>query len=119
MDGIQSHYTGGSLQISSEVVEKIAWHAAEEVDGVARVTAPQTQAKALLDKLTPQKPVRVEIKSDVADIEVSLVVDFGTKIPEVSERVQQNVKDSVQNMTSISVAKVDVIITGVETAPQQ
>ena len=119
MDGIKSHYTGGSLQISSEVVEKIAWHAAEEVEGVKRVSAPQTTTKALLDKLTPTKPVRVEIKSDVADIEVALVVDYGTKIPEVSEKVQQNVKDSVQNMTSISVAKVDVVITGVEAAQPQ
>lgn len=113
MDGFDSHGSGGSLQISTEVIEKIAQHAALEVEGVAQVRSATTTAKTLLDKLAPPKAVSVEIKNDVADVTVSLVVAYGTKIPEISERVQQNVKDSVQNMTSISVARVDVVITGI------
>lgn len=112
MDSFDSHSSGGSLQISTEVIEKIASHAALEVDGVCEVAPPVSGAKAVWGRLTQPKSVQVELKDDVADISVSIVVAYGAKIPEISERVQQNVKDSIQNMTSISVARVDVIIVG-------
>lgn len=114
MEGIQTHFTGGSLQISSEVVEKIARQATLEVKGVKRVEPVSAGARGLLGKVVPAKAIMVAMNNDVADIEVSLVVEYGTKIPELSERVQQNVKDSVQNMTSISVARVDVVVAGVD-----
>lgn len=112
MEVYDSHMTGGSLQISSEVIEKIARHAAMEVEGVRDVVPAVSGPRSLLDKLAPTKPIMVELKNDVADISVSLSVAYGTKIPELSERVQRNVKDSVQSMTSISVAKVDVVVAG-------
>ncbi len=112
MDGFNSHDINGSLQISSEVIEKIAQNAAMEIEGVAGVAPVASSAKSLLGKIVPQKAIFVVMKNDVADIELGIVVDYGTKIPELSERVQENVKEAVQNMTSISVAKVDVIITG-------
>lgn len=114
MDGFDSHGTGGRLQISTEVIEKIARLAAMEVDGVVDVRPAALGPKNFMDKIAQPKAIRVDVKNDVADIEVSLAVRFGSKIPELSERVQHNVKDSVQNMTSISVAKVDVVIIGVE-----
>lgn len=119
MEGIQSDFTGGSLQISSDVIEKIACHATMEVEGVARVEAPPSGAMTILGKIASSKPIQVIMKNDVADIEVSLVVKYGTRIPEISEKVQQNVKDSVQCMTSISVAKVDVVVAGVDTENEE
>ncbi len=112
MDGFDSHSLGGSLQISTEVIEKIASFAAMEVGGVLEVKAHNEGAKSLLDKITQPKAVLVELKSDVADISISLIVEYGAKIPDLSELVQKNVKDSVQNMTGITVARVDVIVSG-------
>lgn len=113
MDGFNSHATGGSLQISSEVIEKIAKQAAMEVDGVAAVKVPALSAQSLLGKRAVNKPIHVEINNDVADIEVAMVVRYGVKIPEISEKVQENVKHSVQNMTSITVGRVNLIISGI------
>lgn len=114
MDVLQSQTTGGSLQISVEVIEKIAKQAALEVEGVCDVTAGYPGARSLLDKIAPPKAVHVELKENVADIEVSIVVLYGTKIPEISEKIQESVKNAVQNMTSIIVVKVDVIVNGIE-----
>lgn len=114
MDGFDSHDLNGSLQISTEVVEKIAAHAAMEVDGVKAVVPVTSGAKSLLDKITQPKAVLVELKNDVADIAVNVIVGYGVKIPELSEQVQQNVKDAVQNMTSITVARVDVVVAGLD-----
>lgn len=119
MDSFDSRSSGGSLQISTEVVEKIARHAALEVEGVQDVAPCISGAKAMLGKITRQKAVQIELKDDVADVEVSIIVAYGVKIPELSERVQQNIKDAIQNMTSISVAKVDVIVAGLDTSTMQ
>ncbi|MGD9560295.1 MAG: Asp23/Gls24 family envelope stress response protein [Oscillospiraceae bacterium] len=115
MDEFNSHDYGGSLLISSDVIEKIAEHAVMEVEGVAALAPAASATRSLLGKIAPLKAIRVELKNDVADIEVSIVVQYGSKIPELSERVQQNVKEAVQGMTSISVAKVDVVVSGIDT----
>ena len=114
MDVLNTNAVNGSLQISSEVIAKIARLAALEVEGVADVTAGNTGVKGLLGKVTPQKAVSVSLLEDVAEITVSLQVKYATKIPSVCEKVQQNVKAAVQNMTSITVSRVNIVVTGVE-----
>lgn len=114
MDRFDAENSGGSLQISSDVIEKIAKHAALEVNGVEAVHGQTTAARTLLGKLTSYGPIYVEMIDDVADIEVAIVVRYGTKIPEISEKVQRNVKDSVQNMTSITVGRVDIVVSGID-----
>ncbi|MEG0109849.1 MAG: Asp23/Gls24 family envelope stress response protein, partial [Oscillospiraceae bacterium] len=69
--------------------------------------------KSFLGKLTVQRPVTVELLDDVAEITVSVIVGYGCKIPPLSEKIQENVKAAVQNMTSITVSKVNVVVSGV------
>ncbi|MFV0412939.1 MAG: Asp23/Gls24 family envelope stress response protein [Oscillospiraceae bacterium] len=109
----QSNTAGGSLQIASEVVEKIARLAAMEINGVAEVSLGNSSVKNLLSRINPQNPILVEMKDDVADITLNIVVEYGTKIAELSEAVQKNVKSSVQSMTQITVAKVNIVVTGI------
>ena len=113
MDGVNSHMVEGSLQISSDAIEKIAKHATLEVDGVADVRASAGAANSLREVLATAKPIQVEINNDVADVEISLVVRYGANIPEVSEEVQKNVKASIQNMTTITVGRVNIMVVGI------
>ena len=110
---IKKSDVGSSLHIASEVIEKIAGLAAMEVEGVVATNAGNTGMKTLLNKIVPQNAVRVEMKDNVADVTISIVVKYGAKISEVGEKVQQNVKASIQNMTQISVAKVNIVVAGV------
>ncbi len=59
----------------------------------------------------------VELTDEVAEITVDVVVRYGYRIPSVSEALQKNVKASVQNMTGITVSKVNVVVTGVSLQP--
>lgn len=113
MDVSTSSNAGGRLQISSDVIAKIAQIAALEIEGVAEVTLGSAGVKNLLNKIAPQNPIQVDLKDDVADITVAVCVKFGTKIPVVSEKIQENVKNSVQSMTQISVAQVNIVVTGI------
>ena len=89
---------GGSLQISTDVLAKIARLAALEVGGVAEVTTG--------------KPVTVALEDGVAAVTVQLTADYGQKIMPLCEKVQENVKQTIQNMTGITVSRVDVLVVG-------
>ena len=107
---------GGSLQISTEVVgkiAKIARCAALEVEGVAEVSCG-TQNKKLKDLLEAsiQPPVAVEMRDGTAELTLHLIMASGARIPAVAEKVQENVKSAVQNMTSVTVSRVNLVIAG-------
>lgn len=113
MEVKDQNLVGGSLQISTDVIAKIARLAALEVDGVREVRACPYSMKSLLGRLAVPKPVEVTLQDEVAEITVSVAIAYGARIPALSEKIQQNVKASVQNMTSITVSRVNVVITGV------
>ena len=110
---------GGSLQISTEVLGKIARCAALEVAGVAEVScgSQNRKVKDFLERANVQSHVTVEMRDGTAEITLHLVVAFGARIPSVAEKVQENVKTAVQNMTNVTVSRVDLVIAGL--APAQ
>ena len=110
---------GGSRQISTEVLGKIARCAALEVAGVAEVScgSQNRKVKDFLERANVQSPVTVEMRDGTAEITLHLVVAFGARIPSVAEKVQENVKTAVQNMTNVTVSRVDLVIAGL--APAQ
>ena len=109
---------GGSLQISTEVIGKIARCAALEVEGVAEVSCGRQNKtlKGLLEKTSIQPPVVVEMRDGTANITLHLMMAFGARIPSVAEKVQENVKSAVQNMTNVTVSRVDLVIAGLAEA---
>ncbi|HIV43013.1 MAG TPA: Asp23/Gls24 family envelope stress response protein [Candidatus Faecalibacterium avium] len=120
MDMQNMDLMGGSLQISTEVIAKIARCAALEIEGVAEVSCGRQQSKKtkeLLEMVNIQSPVTVEMREGTADITLNLVVRFGTCIPVMAEKVQKNVKNAVQNMTRVTVSRVNLIIAGLAAEP--
>lgn len=109
-----THRVSESLQISTEVIGKIAKCAALEIEGVADVACgKQNKMKELLEAVSVQNPVQVEMHDGIAAITIHLVVWFGVRIPLIAEKVQENVKTTVQNMTNVAVGSVDLVIAGV------
>jgi len=111
---------GGSLQISTEVIGKIARCAALEIEGVAEVPCGRQNKKVkdLLEIASLQSPVTVTMREGTAEITLNLLVNFGVRIPSVAEKVQENVKSAVQSMTNVTVSRVDLVIAGLS-APQE
>lgn len=111
---------GGSLQISTEVIGKIARCAALEIEGVAEVSCGRQnkKVKGLLEIASLQSPVTVTMREGTAEITLNLLVNFGVRIPSVAEKVQENVKSAVQSMTNVTVSRVDLVIAGLS-APQE
>ncbi len=54
--------------------------------------------------------ISLYIEKDGVYADVSVIVKYGYNIPELAYRIQQTVKQSVENMTRFKVAEVDVHI---------
>ena len=52
------------------------------------------------------------MEDGIATVTVHLTARYGTKIMPLCEKVQENVKQTIQNMTGITVARVDVQVVG-------
>lgn len=105
----------GEVQIADEVVAIIAGLAATEVEGVSSMAGNITNE--LVGKLGMKnlsKGIHVEVLEGVVSVEVALHMKYGYNIPDVSEKVQERVKNAIENMTGLSVSDVNVRISGVD-----
>ena len=94
---------GGSLQISTEVIAKIARLAALEVDGVSDVATGTSQnVRSLLGRTGLQKPVTVVMEDGIATVTVHLTAVYGSKIMPLCEKVQENVKQTIDQLDIIT-----------------
>lgn len=103
----------GTLRISRDVIATIAKSAATEVDGIYGMAKLSSELKDIFNKGQTVKPVTVEIKDEIAEITVNVILTGGYKIPAVAEKVQKAVKESVQSMTGITVSRVNMVVAGV------
>jgi uncharacterized alkaline shock family protein YloU len=113
------HTEHGDTTIAEQVVQKIAGIAAREVPGVH---AMGNAARRAFDTLTERIPgsqtnvaggVRVEKGERQAAIDVSVVVEYGASIVDVSHAIRQNVINAVEHGTGLEVLEVNISVTDV------
>jgi uncharacterized alkaline shock family protein YloU len=104
----------GLIRISDDVVSTIAGLAALETPGIAAMSGGISEglAKRLSGK-NVQRGVSVEVGQVEAAIDLRVIVNYGSKIPEVCRDLQQTVKEAVTNMTGLTVVEVNVKVEGV------
>lgn len=89
----------GEVNYGHNVVVKIVSLAVQEIKGVTTLQG---------------KKVRTEVSGDTINVDVYINVAFGVSCSDVAFRVQENIKRSVESMTSYKVGTVNVNILGVE-----
>jgi uncharacterized alkaline shock family protein YloU len=105
----------GKVEIAPDVIEVIAGLAASEIEGVAFMSGGIVGG--IVEKLGRKnlsKGVKVELGENQTVVDVSIVVDYGVRIPEVALEVQENVKTTIQNMTGLDVIEVNVHVVSVQ-----
>jgi len=101
----------GTIEIAPEVIEVIAGLATLEVEGVAGMSGGLSSGIAeLLGRKNLSKGVKVEVGQREAVVDVSIIVQYGRRIPEISSEIQRNVKRSIESMTGLHVVEVNVHI---------
>lgn len=109
----------GEVKIVDDVVATIAGLAATEVKGVAGMSGGFVGGIAeILGKKSLSKGVKVEVKDKVANVDLYIIVEYGTKIPDVAWKIQENVKKTIETMTGIEVNDVNIHVQGVSFAKE-
>lgn len=105
----------GNVKISVEVISTVAGIATAEISGVAGMSGSVVGgiAEILGGKKNKGKGVKVEVNENKAVIDLYIIVDYGVRIPEIAWEVQENVKNSVESMTGMTVEKVNIHVEGV------
>ncbi len=113
MEVNKAQQDGGRVQVSTDVISNIAKIAAMEVSDVKGLSKGNLGIKSLINKVASVNPISVTVTAGVAVIDVHIIVELGAKIRVVGRAVQDSVKSAVQNMTGITVSKVNVVISGI------
>jgi uncharacterized alkaline shock family protein YloU len=104
----------GSIKIANEVVAIIAGLAATEVEGVAGMSGGITGGiTEMLGMKNLSKGVKVEVGEKETAIDIFIIVEYGSRISDVAQAVQENVKTAVETMTGLNVVEVNVNVQGV------
>jgi len=107
----------GSTTISNAVVSQVAGIAAQEVEGVQMGGGTSRAVGGVLDSVTggsgTTRGVTVEVGEEETAIDLSLAVEYGRPIPQVSEAVRSNVIRRVENLVGLRVTEVNITVNDV------
>jgi uncharacterized alkaline shock family protein YloU len=105
----------GKVEIAPEVIEVIAGIAASEVDGVAGMRGNfATGVVERLGKKNHGKGVKVELLETGIKVDVYCVMKFGISIPSVAQKIQDNIRQTLLNMTALETEEINIHIVGIQ-----
>lgn len=109
--------TENGIKIADDVVAVIAGVAVSEVPGVAGMSGGFAGgiSEVLSGKKNLAKGIKVEVGEKETKIDVNIIVEYGTRIPDVAFEIQNRVKKAVETMTGLKVLEVNVHVQGVST----
>jgi len=104
----------GKIKVSSHVIEVITRASTLEVEGVVSLNSTFEFADIINRNKTIAKGIKVNFEEKQTIIDVSVVIKSGLKLLKLAEQIQENVKYSIETMTGLDVAEVNVHIDGIE-----
>ena len=105
----------GKVEIAPEVIEVIAGIAASEVEGVASMRG--NFAAGVVERLGKKnhgKGVKVELTESGIKVDVYCVMKFGVSIPAVAQKIQDNIRQALLNMTALDAEEINIHVVGIQ-----
>ena len=103
----------GGIHISPNAVATIAYYATVESYGVVGL-APKNLADGIVKTITrePSRGVSVRYNGEHIDIEIHIIVEYGTRINSVAASVANTVRFHVEKALGLKVNSVNVHVAG-------
>lgn len=112
----------GTVSFATDVVATIAGLAATEVEGVSSMSSPSSGLADMFSRRSTRnftKGVRVDLDGNTVTVDVTIVVEYGSPVPDVARGIQENVKKAIETMSGLTVHSVDVHVSGVSFEREQ
>jgi uncharacterized alkaline shock family protein YloU len=113
----------GNTTISDAVVSEIAGIAAQEVEKVQMGGGAAAAVGGFLQSVTGSntssggtytRGVSVEVGEEVAAIDLTMAVEYGHSVLQLTEAARRNVINRVENLTGLKVTEVNITVNGVQ-----
>lgn len=117
---VAAEQPAGSVEISDSVVAKIAFEACRETEGVHALGGATSRALSSLRGDHRTTGVSVDLRDDVVDLDLNLVVAYGRSIPQVAQECRDRVRERVEAITGLTVKAINVVVSDIyfpEAAP--
>jgi len=119
----------GTTKIDNAVVTKVAGIAAQEVEGVQMGGGSTAAVGGFLSSVTGAvtggssssgapanvtRGVSVEVGEIEAAVDLTLAVEYGKSVPQISEAVRRNVINRIENLVGLRVTEVNITVNDVQ-----
>jgi|SRR3989338_1136009 len=105
----------GLIKIHDNVIASIAAVASSEIEGVKAIG--KGFGLGLSDLLAKKGISGISIEKDKSGeitVSIPLIIKYGFNIPETANKVQENVRNSLEKMTNISIKDINIKVQAVE-----
>lgn len=105
----------GIIKISDDVITACAAAAALQIDGVHQLAGGFTDNLSIsILGIEPEgKGIKLSREDDALTLDVSVIVEFKVKIPQLAWEIQSSVKKAVEETTGLNVKEVNIHVQGV------
>jgi uncharacterized alkaline shock family protein YloU len=109
------------IKIANDVIATIAGLEVSKISGVAGMASGFAGGitEVFSGKKNLSKGIKVETGEKDTKIDVSIIVEYGTRIPDVAFEIQNKVKNAVESMTGLKVSSVNVSVQGISAETQK
>ena len=116
----------GNTPISDAVVSQVAGIAAQEVEGVQMGGGAAAAVGGFLQSVSGTvtgsnagggnytRGVSVEVGEEETAIDLTMAIEYGKSIPQITEAVRRNVTDRVENLVGLRFTEVNVTVNDVQ-----
>lgn len=105
----------GKIRIHKNAVASIAAIAAGEIEGVKRIGGNFTSGILELIGKKGLAAIKVEInRNEEIGLTVPLVIKYGFNIPDIADKVQENISNALEKMTDLPIKYINVNVQGIE-----
>ncbi|WP_447968505.1 Asp23/Gls24 family envelope stress response protein [Nitrospira sp. M1] len=115
----------GKTTIADDVVAKMVTLAAKEIDGIYDIGSQKLgdQLTGLTQRLSghgsSEQGVQVEVGEREVAIDLSVIAQYGVRIPDLTAAVRRNVIDRVERLLGLVVKEMNIKVSGLHLPEQE
>ena len=104
----------GRIHISDDVIAHVVKDAIKDNEGIGGISS--TPGTGIVEKVglkSPIKGMKVSFDDNTINVEVTITVNYGFNILDVSSKAQKSIASELQSITGIDQVRVDIIVSGI------
>lgn len=103
------------LTVSEDTIVVIVGMAVDSVEGFAGMSGTITDEIAeVFGKKSQAKGLKIDMHEDTVDVNLSICVKYGCRIPDVAWKIQEKVRNDITQMTEYKVSSVNIYVQSID-----